>query len=55
MLTDYRTVVIAQHTMSKAKREMLHECMKLQGNFSPHARDALWRLLAPSDSIFEAE
>ncbi|XBJ07279.1 hypothetical protein VPH35_012832 [Triticum aestivum] len=48
-------IPLTKHTMSKAKREMLHECMKLQGNFSPHARDALWRLLAPSDSIFEAE
>ena len=46
---------LTKHTISKVKWETLYECMKLQGNFSPHARDALWRLLAPSDNISEED
>ncbi|XBH69523.1 hypothetical protein VPH35_097373 [Triticum aestivum] len=48
-------IPLTKHTISKTKRETLHECMKLQGNFSSHVRDVLWRLLAPADSMFESE
>ncbi|KAM3402655.1 hypothetical protein ACQJBY_006480 [Aegilops geniculata] len=43
---------ISKHNIAKSKREAIHVCMKLQGNFSSLARDALWHVLAPSDSAF---
>lgn len=38
--------------MNKLKRQALHECLKLQGNTSTLAREALWAVLAPGDSYF---
>lgn len=39
--------------VSKTKMEALHECLKLQGNLSALANEALSKVLAPSGSAFE--
>lgn len=43
---------LTQHNASKTKKDALHECLKLQGNFSAQAHKALWKVSAPSDSAF---
>lgn len=50
---DKLKLPITKHNVSKSKSEALHECMKLQGNFSSLAREALRHVLAPSDSAFD--
>lgn len=44
---------LTKHNVSKTKREALYECLKLHGNFSSLANDAIWKVLAPSDSAFD--
>lgn len=50
---DKLKLPITKHNISKSKREALHECMELQGNFSSLAREALRHVLASSDSAFD--
>lgn len=44
---------LTKHKVSKTKMEALHECLKLQGNLSALANEALSKVLAPSGSAFE--
>lgn len=44
---------LTKHNVLKAKMDALHESMKLYGNFSTLAHDALWKVLALPDSAFE--
>lgn len=45
---------ITKHNIAKVNREAVHQCMKLQGKLSSLAGDALWHVLAPSDSPFDS-
>lgn len=48
---DTSIQICSQHNISKIQRDSLHECLKLQGNFSQISKKALWKVLAPSDSF----
>uniref|UniRef100_A0A8R7QG50 Ubiquitin-like protease family profile domain-containing protein n=1 Tax=Triticum urartu TaxID=4572 RepID=A0A8R7QG50_TRIUA len=43
---------LTKPNLAKTKKQALFECLKLQGNQTSKAGDALWAALAPSDSCF---
>ncbi|XP_044422231.1 uncharacterized protein [Triticum aestivum] len=43
-------IPLTKYNVGKTKRQALHECVKLQGNSSKLAHEALWTVLAPTDS-----